>query len=292
MKTYSTVIAALVLPIFGVLLHAAQNGDDSSRVTFEVATIKPTKPGSPGTMIRFAPGARFSASGVTGKFLLEEAYNVKDSQVAQLPGWFDSDRWDIEAKPDESLAAEMDKLPPDQRRPKMRQMIQALLADRFKLVLGHETKDLPVYALIVGKDGSKLHESAFKPPEKMPDGPPRPGPGNRGLWITGPGHVSGTSVGTDMLADLLSRITGRVVTDKTGLTGSYDFTLQWTPEEGEGMSMPPGGVPPPGADRPQSEPSGPSLSTALQEQLGLKLESQKGPMDVLVVQHVEKPSEN
>jgi uncharacterized protein (TIGR03435 family) len=181
--------------------------------------------------------------------------------------------------------------------PQVRKMLQALLADRFKLALSHETKDLPVYALQVAKNGPKFHESTFKPPERPPDSPPPPlGQGTRpmqGIRMNGRGELTVTYVDLPMFANMLSRIVGRIVVDKTGLTGKYDFTLKWTPEEGQGPMMPGGrGTGPDGAAPAPAESSGPSIFTALQEQLGLKLDSEKAPTDVLVIQHVERPSEN
>jgi uncharacterized protein (TIGR03435 family) len=116
----------------------------------------------------------------------------------------------------------------------------------------------------------------------------------QGIMMNGRGELTVNYIDLHMFADVLSRVVGRIVIDKTGLTGKYDFALKWTPDEGQGMMMPSGGKP--GGDGagapPPPESSGPSIFTALQEQLGLKLESQKAPTDVLVIQHVERPSEN
>lgn len=239
------------------------------------------------------PGGRFVADGVTLKFLLEEAYSVKESQISGAPPWIDSERYDIEAKAEEAEGAAIDKLPPEQRLSKLKQMIRSLLTDRFKLTLGHETKELPVYALVVAKNGPKFHESAYKPPERLPDSPPAPGgPPQQGILMNGPGKLTMTYVDLGLFADILSRNLRQVVINKTGLTGKYDFTLQWTPEEGQGSLLPRGPNPGGNDGAPPPESNGPSLFTAIQEQLGLKLESQKAPMDILLIEHVEKPSEN
>ncbi len=287
-------VAAIAGPIAYGLAKAPQRQSQpqtssKDRPTFEVASIKPAKPGTRGGLLQFGLGGRFVATGITAKLLLEEAYGVKDSQLARAPSWFNSERYDIDAKPEE---AALDKLPLDQRRDKLMQMIQSLLAERFKLSLSHETKELPVYALVVAKNGPKLHKSTFKPPDKPAPLPRSPKPGETrrlggGIAMEGPGRLTSTGIELSMFANVLSRITGRIVIDKTGLPGRYDFTLQWTPDERE-SPVPPGG---PG-DAPPPESTGPSLFTAIQEQLGLKLESQKAPMDILVIDHVEKPSEN
>jgi uncharacterized protein (TIGR03435 family) len=262
---------------------------------FEVASIKLEKSPSPGIMFGIRPGGRFSANGITVKFLLEQAYDVKDSQISGAPSWTDSDRYDIDAKPDEATALALDKLPQEQRREQLNKMLQRLLADRFKLALSRDTKDLPIYALIVTKSGPKFQESTYKPPENPGNAPPPPpgagGPMRQGIRMDGRGQLTITYVDMNMFADMLSRFVGRPVANKTGLTGKYDFALKWTPEEGQGP-MPPG--PRPGGDAGPLPPdaSGPSIFTALQEQLGLKLEPQRAPMGVLVIEHVERPSEN
>jgi uncharacterized protein (TIGR03435 family) len=296
-------ITAVGLPLaVGAIHHSESNSRGASNsqaspqktAEFEVASIKPAKAGQQGFFINMQPGGRFSAKGMTVKFLIEEAYEVKDSQIADGASWTDSERYDIDAKPDEATSATFDKLPPEQRGQQLRTMLQALLADRFKLSLSHETKDLPVYALVVAKNGPKLHESTFKPAEAEPGTPPPPsGQGGRprqGMMMNGRGELTVTDGKLSMFANMLSRIVGRIVVDKTGLTAKYDFTLKWTPEEGQGPMMP--GGPRPGDGAPPSDATGPSIFTALQEQLGLKLESGKAPTDVLVIGHVERPSEN
>jgi uncharacterized protein (TIGR03435 family) len=169
-------------------------------------------------------------------------------------------------------------------------MIQSLLADRFKLTVHRETKELPIYVLTVAKSGSKLHAAAPAAEENIPLGPPMPdGPqANHSIRMNGRGDLSVMAQNLDRFADLLSHQLGRPVINKTGLTGDVDFTLRWTPDDGRGQM--PGGQPPEAA--PPAEANGPSLFTALQEQLGLKLESQKGPVETIVIDHVERPSEN
>jgi len=266
-----------------------QHLSQAATPTFEVASIKPTKPGSEGVMLRIKPGAQFTANNVTLKMLMEEAYDVKDSQISGTPSWFDSENYDVDAKPDEAVGAGLDKLPPDQRHDQMMRMIQGLLEDRFKLTLDHQSKDLPIYALTLAKGGSKLKPSAFKPSDKPQNLPP-PGPSGApppgGIWINGPGKVTSTGIQLKVFATVLSRVgdLGRVVVDKTGLEGLYDFSLQWKPDNAAPNQQAAGEAVPEGANA--------SLFTAIQEQLGLKLEAQKAPMPFLVIKHVEKPSDN
>jgi uncharacterized protein (TIGR03435 family) len=155
-------------------------------------------------------------------------------------------------------------------------MLQSLLADRFKLRVRYETKELPVYVLVLAKNGPKFNEDNTHPEIGA-------------VSARGPGKLDATSSDFSTFADVLSiqpELGGRTVLDKTGLQGHYSFTFQWTPEKsvaGGGQS---------GHTASTSEPSGSSLFTALQEQLGLKMELQKAPVDVLVIDSIEMPSEN
>ena len=226
------------------------------------------------------------------KEIIALVHNVQSFRVSGEPKWADSERYDIEAKANSVDGARITKLTPDQRRDEINQMMQALLADRFRLSLHRETKELPVYELVVAKGGPKLQKSSFKPDLKpgWQPLPPKPGgpPPKGGLFMHGPGELTSTGSELSMLVNILSHAVNRIVIDKTGLQGRYDYTLKWTPDQpfGPGPGPMDANAPPP------PDPNGPSLFTALQEQLGLKLESQKGPVEILVIDHVEKPSEN
>jgi uncharacterized protein (TIGR03435 family) len=257
--------------------------------SFEVASIKPNHSGEVRFFVGWQPG-RFNATGMTVKFLITLAYDVKDFQVSGGPSWVNSERYDIDAKEPDSIAQEMDKLPREQRQQLARSMLQSLLADRFQLKLTRGTKELPAYALVVAKNGPKLQEA--KPVDTPPDAPSGPNGHPRGpMMRIGRGELNAQGVGLGFLASVLSQQLGRQVLDQTGLKGNYDLTLKWTPEQGEGMMMGgPGGPPPDGAPPPDA--SGPSIFTALQEQLGLRLEATKAPAEALTIDHVERPSEN
>jgi uncharacterized protein (TIGR03435 family) len=199
------------------------------------------------------------------------------------------------------LLAELQKMPQEQRSQQIRLMVQALLADRFKLKATRQTKELPVYALVVAKGGVKMKEAPAPPPNPSGAPPPLPTPGSAPrpgmIMMTGRGEVTGTAVPVASIANILSRqpeTGGRVVIDKTGLTGNYDWSLKWTPESGGPMGGGPGGPGGPGGgdSAPPPDASGPSFFTAIQEQLGLKLESQKAPVEVVVIDHIEEPSAN
>jgi bla regulator protein blaR1 len=224
---------------------------------FDVASVKRSQPGGTRTGVGTDPG-RLTIRNASLKFCIEWAYGVKDYQVSG-PDWLDSDRFDIVAKA--GVLALEDRL---------RLMLRALLADRFKLALHRETKELPVYALTVVKDGVKIHEVSAGMSK------------SRG----GRGHLSGQKVSMLEFADLLTRGAprdiDRPVIDRTGLKGVFDITLDWMP-----ASAGPLGEAAEGRGAIEAVP-GPDIFRALQQQLGLKLESQKGPVEILVIDHAEK----
>jgi len=282
---------AVAVPFAIGLLHAptlrAQTSSSAETpLKFEVASIKLSDPGERGVMIQFAPGGRFVAKNVTLKSLVAMAYDVREFQLSGGPAWAGTARYDVNAKPDAvSEADDPHKITTDEQREKFQQRqrmrIQALLADRFQLKIGRTTKELPIYALKVAKNGPKLQES-------KEDG------GNQfqGIRMGGPGHLAGGKVPMKFLTQVLAMNVGRPVIDQTGLTGKYDFKLEWTLDQNQLGALGPGGPGPDGLRPPPADPNGPSIFTAVQEQLGLKLESQKGPVEMLTIDAVEKPSEN
>jgi len=287
-------MTAVAGPILFGLVNASVSRAQSQTParSFEVASVKPAKSDSPGMFIRNDPNGSFSAKNAPLKLLMQIAYRVKEAQISGGPSWINSEPFDIEAKPDESVATELQNLPQAEREVVIPSMLQSLLAERFKLTLHHETKELPVYVLLVAKNGPKMHESAPAAPDEPAPGAPGPGPNRRGsIMMQGRGQLTVNSQPLSQFANLLSHFLGRVVVDQTGLKANYDFKLQWTPGDEEMMfrGMGPG---PDGRPAPPPDASGPTLFTALQEQLGLKLESQKAPVDTLVIDHVDKPSEN
>jgi bla regulator protein BlaR1 len=249
------------------------------RDSFEVASIKPSDPGGRNTFVNITPGGGFRATNVNVRFLVRVAYHMQNFQISGGPGWLNSDRYDIEAKSSGGGEVDIRKLSEAQRdefEKRIQLKVQTLLAERFNLAIHRESKEMPIYELVVAKGGPKLTPAAADD-----------GKGPRGMRIR-PGAFEGMGATLPMLAQTLSDATSRKVIDKTSITGNYDFKLDWTPEPGQ-MAPPPGveneTLPPP-------DPSGPSIFTAVQEQLGLRLESTKGSVEVLVIDRVEKPSAN
>ena len=249
---------------------------------FEVATVKPADPNAQGIRIMFQPGGGLKVEGGSVKMLITLAYNVREFQISGGPSWLSSDRYDILAKAEQPTEPiPFPKMTEAQRtefQQGIKDRLKTLLADRFHLVVRQEMKEMPVYALTQAKSGSKLKVSAPDDPEK---------PGMRGIMMR-PGMITGTFGDLRILVDSLSNIVGRPVIDKTGLDGKYDWKLEWTPDRSQ---MSPGMVRP---ENPANPPdiSGLSIYTALEEQLGLKLEAQKAPAPVIIVDKAEKPSAN
>jgi uncharacterized protein (TIGR03435 family) len=252
--------------------------------SFEVATVKPDRSSGFTRFENILPG-RFTATHVKTKTLIAYAYNVRDFQVSGGPAWINSSEFDIAAKPEGAETAKLEKAPWEQYREEYGLLVQSLLAERFKLKVSHAIKELPVYALVVGKNGPKP-----TPTKGQPGGP---GP-KRGPWIdAGRGQLNSAGMSMADLADTLSLysdVEGRKVLDRTGLTGKYDIKLQWTPMEDQPTI--PAASNAGGHDGTQPDSSGPSIFTAIQGQLGLKLVPTKGPVDVIVIDHIERPSEN
>lgn len=242
---------------------------------FEVASVKPSAPITDGRVMVSMGGdpGRINYVGLPLRMLIARAYNVKDYQVTGLDD-FGGDRYDVVAT-----------IPPNTPREQVPLMLQTLLAERFKLKLHREQKEMPVYGLVVGKGGPKMKEVE-----------PAPG-GNRQVNMR-MGKLDLPKATFANLADVLSRMLDRPVLDMSGTTAFYDIALEFTPDESirggmMGMRMAgPGAVPAgPAPDRPEG--SAPNIFTAIQEQLGLKLESRKAPVEILVVDYAEKvPTEN
>jgi uncharacterized protein (TIGR03435 family) len=241
---------------------------------FEVSTVKENKSGSSGSSSNSRDG-RFTATNVSLKNLLQyQAYGIPESRILGGPKWIGSERFDLAAKTDGATTDRLRTLPPDQRRIQRQAMFQQLLAERFMLAVHWETRELPVYALLAAKKGPLLH------PTKELDGHTGTSSNNGELTA----HGVTLAQMADVLTQELSRELGRVVIDKTGIQGRYDCALKWTPDTGRMSDATDGSV--------ASTDSGPSIFTAIQEQLGLKLESTKGPVQVLVIDRAEMPSEN
>jgi uncharacterized protein (TIGR03435 family) len=236
--------------------------------SFEVATIKPSKPDDQRKAF-LVQGRRFKIINQPLTAILSFSYDVQAKQIVGLPPWADTDKYDIDAEPDGEGA-------PSGKQWKA--MLQKLVAERFKLTFHQDKRELSVYVLSVAKGGPKLTKS-----EGDPNGLP-------GLFFRGKlGDLGVRNANMGDFTGLMQEaVLDRPVLDQTGITGRYDFTLVWTPDDSQfaGMGVK---IPPPAAEDGKAPPN---LYTAIQEQIGLKLEATKAPADVMVVDHVEKPSEN
>ena len=278
-----SILAALVTvwaPI-GAMSQAPAPGP-----AFEVASVKPNKSGEVGGSFGVRPGGQVVVTNNTLRNIVRNAYQLQNFQIVGGPEWFDTERFDITAKAVDSNPTQQE----------FQSMVQRLLADRFKLVVHRETRQSPIYALVLarsdGTRGPKLTPSTTDclalaaaaargatPPPAPPNPNGRPLCGTRTL----PGRILAGGVTMDDLARNVSNFAGRMTLNRTGLQGRFDLELEFTPDQ-----LPPEGTLPPGLPKPPAD--GPSLFTAMQEQLGLKLDSQRGPVDVLVIDSADRPT--
>lgn len=271
-------LAPFITALYGTWVRA----QSSSAQSFDVISVKPNRSVNSGSSYGDGLSGTFTARNLSLLVLVEYSYDVKEGQIEGLPTWADSEKYDIDAKIDDGAAAQEKLLSRDERAKLTRTRVQSLLADRFGLTLHHETKDLPVLELTIAKGGAKLSETAATPAPGDAH-PLLPG----SIVITAPGterSIRSNQVPLAMLINFLSgvpEVSGRVLLDQTGLTGKYTFELKWAPQHLSDAAS--------SSDTIGPEPS---LFTALQEQLGLRLESTKAPVDVLVIDHVERPSPN
>lgn len=274
----------------------AQAGGAASSAAFEVASVKPNKSGDARIMFGIQPGGRFTATNTTVQELIRAAYDIQfPGQLEGGPDWVRSERFDVLAKAPEGTAVT--------NRQNIAPLLRSLLTDRFKLAVRRENREMDTYDLVLArgdrKTGERLVPSTVdcaargRGPARgasqtgPPQAPPAPGaPPSCGIFM-GLGRVMAGGVTMAQVATLLSPRVSRIVNDKTGLAGSYQFELEFTPDQMP--NIPAGGLPP-GVELPPAD--GPSLFTALQEQLGLKLESSRGPVEVIVIQGIERPSED
>ena len=269
MRERRTMLLLAVVLLIAASAHGQNNGGSSAQVeasgklpVYDVVSIKPNKTGS-GSSSSHTTVDRFSATNISLVQLLRRAYDIREDLISGVPGPIASARFDIEAKI-------VDRDPDALKRPNGRQtgqMLLPVLAERFQLKAHTETKILPVYELVVASTGPKLTTTAGGGKE------------GSGTNVNGNGKettLKATDIPMASLADTLSGQVNRTVIDKTGLAGHYDLGLNWASDE---------------INDAQAN-AGPSIFTALQEQLGLKLQPAKGPVVTLVVDHVEMPSEN
>jgi uncharacterized protein (TIGR03435 family) len=235
---------------------------------FEVATIRPSDPAHPEQIITLK-GAEVITTNQTVHALINLAYWIHPKQLTGGPAWTESDKFDVAGKPDAPGQPNVDQ---------MKMMIQKLLADRFQLKFHLEKRDLPVYAITIAKTGAKLITS-----QDDPKGIPGWGFGRSPSGTT----ITFRNAPLSQVTAVLQNSMDKPVVDQSGLSGRYDFTVTFTPDPAQAALI--GGPPPSAADNPDAAPN---LFTAFQQQLGLKLESTKAPVDVMVIDKVEKPSEN
>ena len=267
-ETLRAAAAALVVLASGVL--AQSSATRPGFVEFEVASIKPTPAGTAGRWIRMQSAHEFTAKNHAIKTLIAAAYNLNPKAISGGPAWVDSEHYDIVAKAPSAGRPNLDE---------QMAMLRRLLADRFQLTFHREQKELNVYELTIAKGGPKLKESTVSP-DASPEGPPPL------IFVVSPQliRLPGRNATMGDLASVMQRAAlDYPVLDKTGLTARYDFDLEFTPDETVF-----GGV----FGRAADDSAKPDLTHAISQQLGLRLQATKGPVEALVIDHVARPSEN
>ena len=278
-------LLALATPIAFGLLHPTQTHAKSrpqssaaNTIVYDTISIKPSAPTETNREFLFGLGT-FSAT-MTVRELIAAIYEVDDAQISGGPSWLTSEKFDVHGSMSQSTLDKLNALPEPQRNLERKHMLQALLTDHFHLQLQHQNEDLPIYSLVVAENAPKLKQA--KPGDTYADGLK----GLDGLPL-GPrmmhiviGGLTVQRLPMTEVAKLLTTQLDHTVLDHTGLTGDYDFTLNWTPDKTQ----------PAGLRGPESNQLGPSIFTAIRQQLGLKLEPKKVQMEVIVIDHVEKPS--
>jgi len=268
-RTVSARLMTLALAIAAGTSAFAQGAvADAKALTFDVVSIKLNKSGSGSTSVH-TNNDRYLASNISLKSLIRDAYDLQTpEQVIGLPAWTNSINFDIEAKIDAETLAILKAAPRVEGGRMRNEMMKAMLAERFQLKAHPETRELPIYELMLSKGGSKLQVADPADPKG-------------GSMNSNNQKLTATGIPISNMCEFLSRRLHREVLDKTGLTGKYDFILQWSPDEASGESSAVAG-----ADQL------PTLFTALQEQLGLRLEPAKGPVDTIAIDHIAQPVED
>jgi uncharacterized protein (TIGR03435 family) len=254
----------------------------SFEAAFEVASIRPNRSGDAPSAVYFQAG-RLIANNASARALIAYAYHLKDFQISGGPSWMASERYNLIAKQEDSATESMQKLPWFEYREQVGRMVQSLLAESFKLSVIQQQKQLPIYVLVPAKGGPKLSRSALD---------------TYAADIRGrQGQLTAKGLSMEQWADILSwmpEVNERKVVDRTGIEGTFDISVQWAfdrnPSSRVDAGLPATGAAPDNAAT--VNPPGPSIFSALQEQLGLKLEPARGPVEFLVIGHVERPSEN
>jgi len=286
---------AAVAPLRAVRqVQAPSDGGQQPPMAFETASVKPNKSGEDDRYIRLDPrGTSLAVVNLPLRQLITFAYQIQGFQLEGGPDWITSDRFDILAKPEREVPSTSAFFGGQEP---LRVMLRTLLADRFKLVMHKETKELPIFELVLARQDGKLgpqlrpasadcaaRQAAARAAPPPPASAGQPGPGSCGITANF-GRIRGGGVTLEMVANLLSQPSQRLVIDRTGLTGNWDLEVNYTPDKSQ---VPPGVELPPGID-----PNGPSLFTAIEEQLGLKLRPARGPVEVLVIDSVQQPTPN
>jgi uncharacterized protein (TIGR03435 family) len=294
---FSLIIAGaglLLMPLASSVMRAQSTPAVTDKPKFEVAAVRENTRNERKVMILIQPGGRFTVVGAGLPELMHLAFAVQRTQLVGAPEWTETAKYDITAKAESDIQG----TPPGGPPGPLNFMLQELLEDRFKLRVHRETRELPTYALTLARTDRRLGEGLRASTVDCaamrgrggrggpPPGPPPPGERPQCGMRVAPNQIVAGGVSLAQLTQILSQFSQRIVIDRTGLEGTFDIDLSFTLDGVPNAPPPPPGGPPP----PSVDPNNPSLFTALQEQLGLKLESARAPVEVLVIDHVERPT--
>ncbi len=303
-RTSPVTIALIVATVAGLAANVIAQATTPAepRPKFEVASVRENTSGDNKMFMQRLPGGRINAVNMPLAVLLRDAYRLQDFQLVGAPDWVSSARYDITAKAEGEIPPPM---PGDAPFNPVHFMMQSLLEERFRLAVHRETRELPIYALVLARNDGRLgpelklstvdcaaREARDSKLGRPPSPPPPPKPGERPICgiRMGFGEIAGAGFALSAFANAISPTVQRIVVDRSGLSGNYDWYVKWTPEK---LPQRAPGTP---ADQPfrmngvEIDPNGPSIFTAVQEQLGLKLDATRGPVEVLVIDHVERPT--
>ena len=277
--TVESAFCALVILLGGWQMMAA-GPQASSALSFDVARVKSSGPDT-GYKFVILPGSHLIWSHTNVELMIKWAYELRDGQLFDAPNWVHSKGFDVDAKCDPPVGSDYSQMTREQRRildQQVRERLQSLLSDRFQLKLGQETREMPVYELVLDKNGPK-----YRPSKPGPEGTVKQG------IIARPGHIEAYQMSMETVARALSQFAGRIVLDRTALSGTYDLALNWNPDNepvpGDLGNNAPG-------SRTSADVAGPALVTAVRDQLGLKLKPSKAAVPVYVVEKISLPLPN
>lgn len=298
-RTSAVTIGLVALAVVGAVgINLMAQSPAAQTAKFEVASVRPNSSGDNKMMSQILPGGRYNAINIPPRLLIMNSYGLQEQQLVGAPPWISSERFDVVAKAEGDLGPPVSRDGPS----RLQLMIRALLEERFKLKVHREPREVPIYSLVLARPDGRLGNGltvstvdcealvAARRSGGAPPDVPKPGERPQCGARVGFGELTAGGQPLQELVSLLSATVGRSVVDRTGLTGRYDIALRWTPDRVLQRAAGTASSEPIRVNGVEIDPNGPSIFTAVQEQLGLKLESERGTVEALVIDHIERPT--